>query len=164
MELSELGLSTEQLEVVNKAIQSGADKVRTEYSLKLKTANDEIAKYKPTDKTDAEKALEQKLNELATKEKELLAKENSIKLRDKLTSKGLSGDLAKYLNVGEDADTAIDEFTTMLNSMVLDGTYKPSNHAKNDGITKEKFKEMSYLEKSKLYSTNPELYKKLSSN
>lgn len=162
MDLSELGLTEEQLVVVNKAIQSSADKVRTEYSMKLKTVKDELAKYKPADKSDAEKELEQKLNELTIKEQELLAKENAIKLKDKLTSKGLSSDLAKYLNVGDDVDTTIDEFTTILNSMVLDGTYKPSNHSKNDGITKEKFSKMNYIEKQKLYNTNPELYKKLS--
>lgn len=162
MELTELGLTEEQLIVVNKAIQSSADKVRTEYSTKLKNVNDELAKYKPADKSDAEKELEQRLNDLSTKEKELIAIENAIKLKDKLISKGLSSDLAKYLNIGEDVDATIDEFATMLNSMVLDGTYKPSNHSKNDGITKEKFNKMNYIEKQKLYSTNPELYKKLS--
>lgn len=47
MNIEELNLSEEQLALVNKYVQSETDKVRTDYSKKLKDANDEIAKYKP---------------------------------------------------------------------------------------------------------------------
>ena len=162
MELSELKLTPEQLAEVTKAIQSETDKVRTDYSGKLKIANEEIAKFKPADKTDAEKTLETKLKELEDKEKLIANKEKAITVKEKLTEKGLPVELAKYLSLGEDVDTAITEFGTTLSSMLLNGSYKPSNHKNNDGMTKEDFKKMGYVERNKLFETNPELFKKLS--
>lgn len=162
MELTELGLSAEQLEVVNKAIQSETDKVRTDYSGKLKGVNEELAKYKPADKTDAEKTLETKLKELEDKEKLIADKEKAITVKEKLTEKGLPVELAKFISIGEDVDTVLDEFGTTLSSMLLNGSYKPSNHKNNDGISKDDFKKMGYVERAKLLETNPELYKKLS--
>lgn len=162
MNLEELGLSAEQIEVVNKAIQSETDKVRTDYSAKLKGVNEELAKYKPAEKSDAEKTLETKLKELEDKEKEIANKEKAITVKEKLTEKGLPVELAKFISVGDDVDTAITEFGTTLSSMLLNGSYKPSSHKNNDGISKDDFKKMGYLERSKLLETNPELYKKLS--
>ena len=162
MDFTELGLTPEQLVEINKAIQSETDKVRTKYSGELKIANDELAKYKPADKTDAEKTLETKLKELEDKEKAIADKEKAITVKEKLTEKGLPVELAKFISVGEDVDTAITEFGTTLSSMLLNGSYKPSNHKNNDGMTKEDFKKMGYVERNKLFETNPELYKKLS--
>ena len=162
MDFTELGLTPEQLAEINKAIQSETDKVRTKYSGELKIANDELAKYKPADKTDAEKTLETKLKELEDKEKAIADKEKAITVKEKLTEKGLPVELAKFISVGEDVDTAITEFGTTLSSMLLNGSYKPSNHKNNDGISKDDFKKMGYVERNKLFETNPELYKKLS--
>ena len=64
MNIEELGLSEEQLANVNKYVQSETDKVRTDYSKKLKDANDELAKYKPVEKSDEEKALDLDENNL----------------------------------------------------------------------------------------------------
>ncbi len=154
MELTELGLSTEQLEVVNKAIQSETDRVRTDYSTKLKTANDELAKLKPVEKSDAEKALEKREQEIAKKERDYLVKE-------KLASAKLPSELAKYLNIGDDVDTLVTELGGTLNNYFLENGHKPTNHSKNEGITKEQFKKMPYAERNQLFETNPELYKKL---
>ncbi len=162
MELTELGLTTEQLEVVNKVIQSGADKVRTEYSLKLKDVNNELAKYKPLEKSDEEKAIEERQKALADKEKELFAREKSYQINEKLSAKGLPIELGKFINLGENEDETIEEFGNALNSILLNSNYKPTNHNKSDGISKEDFKNMNYMERSKLFETNPELYKKLS--
>lgn len=162
MELTELGLTPEQLVNVQKAIQSETDKVRTDYSGKLKTANDEIAKLKPVEKTPEELALEERQKVLALKEKEIADKEKSYTIKDKLAAKGLPSDLAKYINVGDDIDATIDEFGTTLNTLLLNGSYKPSKHNKSEGLTKEDFKKMNYMERSNLFETNPELYKKLS--
>ena len=162
MDFTELGLTPEQLAEINKAIQSETDKVRTKYSGELKIANDELAKFKPADKTDAEKTLETKLKELENKEKLIANKEKAITVKEKLTEKGLPIELAKYLYLGEDVDAAINEFGTTLSSMLLNGSYKPSNHKNNDGVSKEDFKKMGYVERAKLLETNPELYKKLS--
>lgn len=161
MNLEELNLTPEQLEVVNKTIQSETDKVRTDYSTKLKEVKGELEKFKPAEKSDVEIALEQKQKELELKERELANKEKSYTVKQKLSEKGLPSELAKYISIGDDIDATIEELGGTLNNYFLNGTYKPSNHTKNEGITKEQFKKMGYAERTKLLDTNPELYKKL---
>jgi hypothetical protein len=161
MNLEELNLTPEQLEVVNKTIQSETDKVRTDYSTKLKEVKGELEKFKPAEKSDVEIALEQKQKELELKERELANKEKSYTVKQKLSEKGLPSELAKYISIGDDIDATIEELGGTLNNYFLNGTYKPSNHTKNEGITKEQFKKMGYAERTKLLETNPELYKKL---
>ena len=162
MNLEELNLTPEQLEVVNKTIQSETDKVRTDYSTKLKEVKGELEKFKPAEKSDVEIALEQKQKELELKERELANKELSYTVKEKLSAKGLPSELAKYINVGDDVDTTIEKLGDTLNNYFLNGAYKPSNHNKNEGITKKQFKKMGYLERTKLLETQPELYKALS--
>lgn len=162
MDLKELNLTDEQMEVINKTIQSETDKVRTDYSAKLRNVNEELSKYKPAEKSDAEKLLEEKQKELELKEKELANKELSYTVKEKLSAKGLPSELAKYINIGDDVDTTIEELGGTLNNYFLNGTYKPTKHNKNEGLTKEQFKKMGYLERAKLLETQPELYKALS--
>lgn len=161
MELTELNLSEEQMAVINKAIQSGADKVRTEYSTKLKTANDELAKYKPVEKSEAEKTLESRLKALEDKEKELANKETSLTVASKLKEKGLPEELASYLNLGDDIDQSIESVGATLGTYFLNNGNKPSNHTKQQSVTKEQFKKMGYGERAKLASENPTLYQAL---
>lgn len=80
MELKIEGLTQEQMEQVNKLIQSETDKVRTDYSTRLRTANEELAKYKPQEKSDSEKALEARLSALEAKEKKLPTKNDQCRL------------------------------------------------------------------------------------
>lgn len=161
MNFEELGLTQEQIEAVNKALQSEGDKIRTKYSKALNELKNELAKYKPVEKSDAEKALEQKQKELEAKELELTNKEKSYLIKEKLTAKGLPSELAKYISVGDDVDTTIEELGSTLNNFFLSNGYKPSNHAKNEGLTKEQFRKMSYAERTKLFETSPDLYKAL---
>jgi hypothetical protein len=164
MNFEELGLTQEQIEAVNKAIQSEGDKIRGKYSRELGELKGELAKFKPTDKSDAEKALEQRQQELELKEREIANKERLYSVREKLTDKGLPSELAKYLNIGDDVDTFVEEFGGTLNNYFLNSGYKPTSHSKNEGITREAFKKMSYSERAKLFETSPELYKTLSAN
>ena len=143
MDIKELNLSEEQLALVQKYVQSETDKVRTDYSQKLKTANDELAQYKPKEKSDAEKALEDRITALEAKEKEL------------------PEGLAQYLSVGDDVDKAIDEVGALFGNYFLNGSNKPSNHNTNKGITKKDFQKMSYMERTKLFQENPTLYEAL---
>lgn len=162
MNFEELGLTEEQIEVVSKAIQSEGDKVRTKYSKELNELKSELNKYKPVEKTDAEKELEQRQKELEQKERELANKEKSYLIKDKLAEKGLPSELAKFINVNDDVETTIEELGGTLNNYFLKNNHIPSNHNKSEGITKEQFKRMSYVERAKLFETNPELYKILS--
>ena len=143
MDIKELNLTDEQMALVSKYVQSETDKVRTDYSAKLKTVNDEIARLKPVEKSDAEKALEERISALESKEKEL------------------PEGLAQFLNVGEDMDKTIEEVGALFGNYFLNGSNKPSNHQTSKGITREDFKKMGYAERAKLYAENPSLYQAL---
>lgn len=143
----ELQLSDEVIEklngVANKAIQSESDKVRTEYSKKVK----ELEQYKPKEKSAEQIELEQLKSELA-----------NTKFQKSLIDIGVSNDLGKYLK----SDIDLDEFKTFYEGFnKTNQDYVAKNHAKDTGMTKEQFKALSYGEKAKLYTENPTLYAQL---
>ena len=163
MELNIEGLTQEQIEAVTKLVQSETDKVRTKYSSELKIVNDELAQYKPKQKSESELALEQRIANLEAKEKELANKERAMTIADKLKAKGLPSELAQYLNLGEDIDGSIERVGDTLGNYFLGQVSNPSgNHSTNKGITKADFAKMSYAERAKLFQENNELYKALS--
>jgi hypothetical protein len=88
-----------------------------------------------------------KQQELEQKEKELANKEKSYTVKEKLASKGLPSELAKFITVDDDIDKTIEEIGGTLSAYFLDGTFKPSGHSKNEGITKDQFRKMSYSER-----------------
>ena len=161
MELTEMNLTDEQLANVQKYVQSHEDRIRTDYSKRLKDANDELAKYKPVEKSDAEKALEDRISALEAREKELANKEKAMTIANKLKDKGIPTELAKYLSVGDDMDKTIDEVGALFGNYFLNGSNKPSNHNTNKGITKKDFQKMGYMERTKLFQENPTLYEAL---
>lgn len=143
----ELQLSDEVIgkltEVANKAIQSETDKVRTEYSKKVK----ELEQYKPKEKSAEQIELEQLKSELA-----------NTKFQKSLNDIGVSNDMAKYLK----SDIDLDEFKTFYEGFnKTNQDYVAKNHAKDTGMSKEQFKALSYGEKAKLYTENPTLYAQL---
>lgn len=162
MELNEMNLSEEQKTEVLRLLQSHEDRIRTDYSKKLKDAETELAKYKPKEKSESEKKLEERIAALEAKEQELANKEKTMTIAEKLKSKDLPQDLAKFLNVTDDMDSTIDEVAKMFGGHFLDKTNKPTNHATNRGVTKADFKKMSYAERAKIYQENPQLYEALS--
>ena len=161
MELNELNLNEEQLAAVQKYLQSETDKVRFKYSQELKTANEELLKYKPVEKSETEKALEQRLKALEDREAELAAKERSQQIASKFKEKGLPEELAQYISIGENVDEDVEKVGAALGNYFLNANFKPESHASNKGITKEQFAKMSYMERSELYKKSPELYKML---
>ena len=161
MNIEELNLSDETKAQVEKLIQSETDRVRTEYSQKLKTVNEELNQYKPKEKSDAEKALEDRISALEAKEKELANKEKAMTIANKLKEKELPEGLAQYLSVGDDVDKAIDEVGALFGNYFLSGSNKPGNHNTNKGITKKDFQKMGYMERTKLFQENPTLYEAL---
>lgn len=163
MELNIEGLTQEQIDAVNKLVQSETDKVRTDYSKKLKDAQTELDQYKPKQKSESELAIEERIANLEAKEQELASKERAMTIAEKLKAKGLPGELAQYLNLGEDIDNSIDEVGDTLGNYFLGHVSNPSgNHTTNKGITKADFAKMSYAERAKLFQENNELYKALS--
>lgn len=162
MELNEMNLTEGQMVNVQKLLQSHEDRIRTDYSKKLKDAETELAKYKPIEKSESEKKLEERIAALESKEKELADKERAMTIAGKLQEKNLPQELAQYLNIGDDLDKSVDEVAKMFGGYFLDKTNKPTNHATNRGITKSDFKKMSYSERAKIYQENPQLYEALS--
>lgn len=159
MELNEIsGLSAEQQDAVAKLLQSEGDKIRTKYSNELRQVKDELAKYKPAEKSDAEKALDEKLKEIEKKEKELAAKEKEMQVSKKLKEAGLPEGLASYIYIGDDIDKTIESVGQTINTYFLNNGSKPTNHGKAQSITKDQFRKMSYRERANLLSENPELY------
>ena len=161
MELNELNLNEEQLALVQKYVQSETDKVRTKYSTELRTANEELLKYKPIEKTETEKALEQRLKALEDKEAELNKKERNQQIASKFKAKGLPEELAQYMLIGDNIDEDVDKVGAALGNYFLNSNYVPQSHASDKGVTKEQFSRMSYMERAKLFKENPELYKML---
>lgn len=166
MELNEMNLTPEQLANVQKYVQSAEDRIRTDYSKKLKDANEELNKYKPIEKTDAELDLENRIAALEAREKEIANREKMMNISSKLKEKQLPEGLSKFLNLNEfddeNIDFSIDELGALFGNHFLNGSNKPGNHATNKGLTKEDFKKMSYLERTKLYQDNSQLYQALS--
>ena len=129
---------------ITKLIQGETDAIRTEYSTKLK----DLEKYKPKEKTDEQIELEKAKQELA-----------QFKFEKTVKDKGLNTDFSKYLK----SDADLEAFKTLIGSK-QEKEYVPSTHATDAGLTKDKFKSMSYAEKSKLYTENPALYQQMTTN
>lgn len=166
MELNEIaGLTEEQTAAIQKLLQSETDKVRTDYSGKLKVVSDELNKYKPAEKSPQELELEARLKALEDKEKELNKKEQQALIANKFKEKGLPVELSTFVNLGEDIDTGIETVATALNSFYLNSNHKPESHTNvGNSISREQFKKMSYMERAELHRSNPTLYKLLTKN
>lgn len=141
---NEYGLSDECVGAFEKIVQSETDKVRTDYSQKLKNANEQIESLKPKEKTKEELELET-----------LRAELSRTKFNSKLKDLGVDDKLANYLK----SDIDIDEFGEYYKQFSQTRQdYIAKNHAENCGITKEQFKKMSISERAELYQNNPTLY------
>ncbi|EHK2345802.1 hypothetical protein KCK39_001752 [Clostridium perfringens] len=158
--LEELNLTTEQLEGVQKYVQAEGDKIRTKYSKQIKELESKVTK----EKSEEELALEKRVKDLETREKELTRKETLTNTKVLLTCKGLDSQLADYLNLEgvENLETYVDDIAKVLVKQTKN-SYVPKGHEKADGnITKEQFSKMSYVERCNLYETNKQLYDILS--
>lgn len=138
-------LSEEQKDDLTKLVQGETDAVRTDYSAKLK----DLEQYKPKEKTETEKQLEEAQQELA-----------QYKFAETCKSKGLSADLAKYLR----SDADLDAFTKVYQSQQSSENNFVPNKVNTTGteMSKDDFKSLSYGEKAKIYAESPELFEELS--
>lgn len=159
MKLEDLKIEDEELlENLKKVIQGAEDKVRTEYSKKIKELEGKL----PKPKTEEEKSLEERLKALEDRDKELSKREQKLNAEGILKDKGLDTKLSKYLSLDgvEDLETYINEIAEVVNAQSKGGnSYNPKGH-KGQGttITKDQFKAMSLMEKQKLYETDKDTY------
>lgn len=155
MKLEDLNITdSELLEGVKKLLQAETDRVRTEYSNKIK----ELEKYKPVEKTPKELELEEREKALIEKEKEIKDTERVSKVQKLLCDKGLNKELSKYLNINDDTD--LETLTDDL-SKLMKNDFIPHNNTGKGNVTKEQFNKMSYLEQAKLYQDDKNLYNSL---
>ena len=126
-------------EEVQGLLQSETDKVRTDYSKRLKAVEAERDALKPAEKTEAEIALENRAAELSKREKALALREA-----------GLAPELADLLH----ADADVSKLAELLNA---GGGYQPTGHRQSGGLTREAFQAMSYSEQAKIYAENPNI-------
>lgn len=164
MTIEELGLTEEQLKGVQKLIQSETDKVRTEYSNKIKDLQNNSKSI------DDYNELDNKYNSLTDEllslreykaQNEKTLREN--KINSLLEEKGLSK-MAKYLNLDgvEDIETYINDMANELGSEQKSFIPNAQNDSAKGNITKDDFMKMNYTERAELYNNNKELYDTLS--
>lgn len=164
-------------EEVEKLIQSESDRKvslalqRKEKELKNKmTEAERLAKMSEEDQLRYK--LEQKDKELAIKEAEFAQKENKITAMKVLSEKGLETSLVDYV-VDADADIMFERINTlekaikrMVDAQVkqrLGGSVPPkAGSVVNTQMTKAEFEKLGYKERMELYTTDRELYNKLS--
>jgi len=141
-------------EEFDKKIQSETDKVRTEYSKKIKELENQVKQLTPVTKSDAELDFEKRLAALEEREK-------AMALTEKLAGKGISNEFSAFLRPDVDVDALSVALENYLKNKATANSYVPNGHKSGDSLTKEDFKNLSMAEKEKLYTTNPELYKTL---
>lgn len=157
MEIEQLNLSDEQLAGVKQLLQSEGDKIRTKYSNELREVKQQLNKYKPAEKSETEIKFENRMKDLEEREQALLAKERQAELSSKLNELGLPKELGQYLNVNADLEAV----SVAINGYLLNNGSKPTSHSKQQAVSKDDFRKMSYGEKAQLFQDNPELYKAL---
>ena len=167
------------MEEVQKMIQSATDKVRTEYSRKLKEAQAELERLKADKMTEEEKAKyeQEKLQkELQEKEQALLERELNLLAVDLLTEAKMPLEFKEFV-VGVDEETTKAKVTTLKNlwNTALEQAVKErfkekgrdpydtsgSGDTVKNPWSKEHF---NLTEQGRLLRENPELAKQLMAN
>ena len=152
----------------DKRVTTAIQKKDAEYKTKLEDADKKS-------KMTAEELQATRETELAERETKIQAYELKLSKIDLFKSKGYDLDLADHVagNSIEEIEANVESLSAVINKLVtlgvekqvaerLKGGYVPPTGTKaTTGTTKEDFNKMSYKEKSKMYTENPELYKEL---
>lgn len=145
----------------DKAIQAAEDRLRTKYSKEIKTLQDKITELTPVQKTEAERALEQRLAELERKEKESEEKAKMLSLKDALQTHSLDAGIADYLKTDVDVEAFSAAIEKVAAARLAAQGYKPTGHQTTQPITKAEFDKMSYDQKVELYNRDRETWNRL---
>jgi hypothetical protein len=135
-----------------------------------KLIDEAVTKANPTE-TPEQKQIRELTERLNKKEAEELRGQLVNRALKVATEKKLPADLVDYF-IGQDEETTLKNleklesiFTNHVNAVAeerLKSGYKPPKGDNNTGITKEMFEKMGYMERVKLSTENPQLYKELS--
>jgi hypothetical protein len=147
----------------DRRVSSALAKQKKDYEKKLS-----LAKLDEEQRAAAEK--DARIEELQARLAEFEVEKNRSELKSVLSSRGLSAEFADLIQITDDlteSQDKIDRLDKLFKAAVAEEVKKrlASNNpnvgtANGDGG--KTFKEMSLAEKSALYQSNPELYKKLS--
>lgn len=142
----------------DKKIQGEGDRIRTEYSKRVKELEAKIKELTPAEKSEAEIDFENRLAALEAKEKRMA-------LLDSLSANGISKDFADYFKDGADIETFSKIYKSAVEAEITkriksDG-YVPREHKAGNSMTKDDFNKLSMEQKERLYIDNPELYRTL---
>lgn len=175
--------SEEQLKVIEKMVQSETDRVRTQYTKKLKETQQELEKQKTQHMTDAEKAEyerakweEEKAAWEAEKERqelEIKRTANKHHAARVISAKGIPAELSdefealilddETANIDAKADTILKLAEALAAQKVEQslGGRKVTHQTVASTLSQKDFAKMSYSERLKLYEADPALYGQL---
>lgn len=166
--------SEEFKQIISKQIQAETDRVRTEYSKKLKDREQELEALKAAKMTEEERKqheLEQAQKALQEKEAALKSHENKLFLTSKLSDLKMPLDFMQFIpgNTEDDIAKNADAFKTLFDAEVkkaVEEAFKASGYtpsASNGGGTKNPFAKETFnlTEQGQLFKENPELAKQL---
>ena len=149
----------------DKRVNQALAKQKKEYEKKLS-----LSKLDGDEREKAER--ESRITELEQMIAEMNIERNKSELKSVLGSRGLSAEFADILNITDDIEASqanIDKLDRLFKAAVkaevekrlAGSTPKGNGGALSTEMTKEEAKKMSMAERQRLYSSNPELYKKL---
>lgn len=153
-------------------IQSESDKRVNQALAKQKKQFDKqisLSKLDGAERESAEK--DAKIAELQEQLANFEIERNKSELKTVLSSRGLSAEFADIINITDDIEASqekIEKLDRLFKAAVraevekrLAGNAPKGNGGGNVEMTKDDAKKLSMAERQKLYSSNPELYKKL---
>ena len=159
-------------EEVLQLLQSEADK-RVSQALKTQQKKFDkqlsLAKMDESEREKAEK--DDRIAELEEQLAQFQIERNKSELKSVLASRGLSAEFVDIMNIGSDVEAAqanIEKLDKLFKAAVkaeiekrIAGNIPKGNSSSTGEMTKEKFASLSLVEKNKIYTTNPELFNKL---
>ncbi|QGF21712.1 putative scaffold protein [Bacillus phage vB_BcM_Sam112] len=162
------GFTPEQLEAINKLVQSASDQVRTDYSKQKKDLEDELERLK-TEKMTAEQKAEydrqKAAQELADREAALNAKEVALHTVDVLTELKLPIRFKKFtekMTNKEEAEAILKDLSVEFNAAIkeaVDNRFKgtgggnpPGGAGGGGGAATKKWTDMTLTEQGKLFA------------
>ena len=160
-------------EEVMALIQSESDKRTNQALAKQKKQYEKQLSLSKLDGDEREKAeRESRIAELEQMIAEMNVERNKSELKSVLSSRGLSAEFCDILNITDDIEASqanIDKLDKLFKAAVKAEVEKrlAGNAPKGNGgsssaeMTKEEAKKMSMAQRQALYTSNPELYKKL---
>lgn len=160
-------------EEVNELLQREADRRVSSALAKQKSKYEKelsLSKLDEDARKNAEK--EMRIQELENQLKEYTLLQNKNEVMKVLGARGLSTQFAELIEIGEDMSEAQKRIETLdklfkqevaaeVKKRLAAGTPKVGTGTSADELTPDQFKKMTLAQRSELYTTNPELYKKL---